>query len=57
MNLEKYTSLHHPHIKMYIKKLIKCFSNYIPVNRIRNIINEKDVDLLIDELVNDKDCE
>ena len=26
------------------QKLIKCYSNYIPINIIPNILNEKDID-------------
>ena len=37
------------------QKLIKCFSNYIPIHIIPNILNEEDIDILIDELVNNKD--
>ena len=37
------------------QKLIKCFSNYIPIHIISNILNEEDIDILIDELVNNKD--
>ena len=37
------------------QKLIKCFSNYIPIHIIPNILNEKDIDIVIDELVNNKD--
>ena len=33
------------------QKLIKCFSNHIPIHIIQNILNEED----IDELVNNKD--
>ena len=39
------------------QKLIKCFSNYIPIHIIPNILNEKDIDVVIDELVNIKDFE
>ena len=35
--------------------LIKCFNNYIPIHIIPNILNEEDIDILIDELVNNKD--
>ena len=36
------------------QKLIKCFSNYIPIHIISNILKEEDIDILIDELVNNK---
>ena len=39
------------------QKLIKCFSNYIPINIIPNISNEEDIDLVIDEVTNNKDFE
>ena len=37
------------------QKLIKCFSNYIPINIIPNILNELDIDIVIDEIINNKD--
>ena len=39
------------------QKSIKCFGNYLPSNLIPNIPNEKDIHLVIDEIVNDKDFE
>ena len=39
------------------QKLIKCFSNYIPIHIIPNILHEEDIDVGIDELVNNKDFE
>ena len=39
------------------QKLIKCFSNYIPIHIIPNILNEADIDIVIDEIVNNKDFE
>ena len=39
------------------QKLIKCFSNYIPIHIIPNILNEGDIDVVIKELVNNKDFE
>ena len=44
------------HQELY-QKLFKCFSNYIPINIIPNILNEKDLDLLIEEIINNKDFE
>ena len=38
------------------QKLIKCFSNYIPIHIIPNILNE-DLDIVIDEINNNKDFE
>ena len=37
------------------QKLIKCFSNYIPIPIIPNISNEEEVDIVIEEIVNKKD--
>ena len=48
-NLKKYTSTHHLYIKIYIRKLIKCFSNDIPINFISDFV------LVIDEKGYDKD--
>ena len=39
------------------QKLNKCFSNYMPVHIIPNILNENDFDKVIDDIVNDKDFE
>ena len=39
------------------QRLIKCFSNYISINIITNILNEEDIDIVIDEIVNNKDFE
>ena len=39
------------------QRLIKCFSNYIPIRIISNILNEEDIDILIEEIVNNKDFE
>ena len=37
------------------QKIIKCFSNYIPIHKIPNILNEEDIDVVIEELINNKD--
>ena len=37
------------------QKLIKCFSNKIPIHIITNILNEEDLDIIIEEMVNNKD--
>ena len=37
------------------QNLIYCLINYIPVHIIRNILNEEDIDLVINEIVNKKD--
>ena len=39
------------------QKLIKGFSNHIPIHIIPNILNEEVIDLVIDEVVNKKDSE
>ena len=39
------------------QKLIKCFSNYIPVHIIPNILIEADIDVVIEEIVNNQDFE
>ena len=39
------------------QKLVKCFSNYIPINIIPSILNEEDIDVVIEEIVNSKDFE
>ena len=37
------------------QRIIKCFSNYIPIHIILNILNEEDLDIVIEEVVNNKD--
>ena len=39
------------------KKLTKCFSNYIPIHIIPNILKEEDIDIVIDEIVSNKDSQ
>ena len=39
------------------QKLIKCFSKYIPFHIIPNILNEEDFEVVIEEIVNNKDFE
>ena len=39
------------------QKLIKCFSKYIPIQKLPNILNEEDIDLVIEETVNNKHFE
>ena len=39
------------------QKLIKCFSNQTPIHIIRNILNEEDIDIVIEEIVTNKDFE
>ena len=44
-------------MKIFIKKLIKCSSNYIPIHIIPNILNGEDIDIVIYEIINNKDNE
>ena len=37
------------------QKIIKCFTNYIPIHIIPNNLNEEDIDVVIEEIVNNKD--
>ena len=37
------------------QKLFKCFSNYIPIHIIPNILNEEDINIVIEEVINKKD--
>ena len=37
------------------QKLFNCFSNYIPIHIIPNTLNEEDIDIVIEEIVNNKD--
>ena len=39
------------------QRLSKCFSNYIPIHIIQNILNEEDIDIVIEEIVKNKDFE
>ena len=39
------------------QKLIKSFSNYIPIHIIQNIINQEDIDVVKNEVCNEKDFE
>ena len=39
------------------QKLIKCFTTYIPLHIITNILNEEGIDIVIQEIVNNKDFE
>ena len=39
------------------QRLIKCFTNYIPINIIPNILNEEDIDIVIEEIINNEDFE
>ena len=48
------TTLKSIHQDLY-QKLTNCFSNYIPINMIKNILIEEDLDLVIDEVINHED--
>ena len=37
------------------QKLIECFTNFLPIHIIPNILNEDDIDVVIEEIVNNKD--
>ena len=39
------------------QSLFKCFSNYIPFNILPNILNEEDIDIVIEEILKNKDFE
>ena len=39
------------------QKLFKCFTTYIPIHIIPNILNEEDIDIVIEEVNNNKDFE
>ena len=39
----------------FYQKLIKCFINHIPIHIIPNILNGEDLDIVIEEIVNNKD--
>ena len=51
-----YIYSHSPHQDLY-QKIIKCFINYIPTHIISNILKEEDIDVVIEEIVNNKDFE
>ena len=39
------------------QKILKCFSKYIPIHIIPNFLNKEDIDIVIEEIVNNKDFE
>ena len=41
----------------FYQKIFKCFTNYIPINIIPNNLNEKVFDVVIDEIVHNKNFE
>ena len=44
------------HEELY-QKLIKCFSNFLPIHIIPNILNEEDIDIVNGEIFKNKDFE
>ena len=64
-NLIFYTIIEYDKIYIYspslhqdlYQKLIKCFSKYIPIHIISNNLNEADIDIVIEEIVYNKDFE
>ena len=42
------------HQELY-QKLIKCLTSYIPLHLIPNVLNEEDIDVVIEQIVNNKD--
>ena len=43
--------------RVFYQKLFKYFSNYIPIHILPTILNEGDFDIVIDEIVDNKDFE
>ena len=39
------------------QKMVECFSNYIPIHIIPSNLKEEDIDLVIDEVADNKDFE
>ena len=39
------------------QKIIKCFSNFMRTHMIPNILNDKNIDVVIEEIVSNKDFE
>ena len=39
------------------RKLNESFTNFTPINLIQNVLNEENLHYLLEELVNDKNCE
>ena len=37
------------------QSLTECFSKHIPIHKIPNILNEENIDVVIDEIFNNKD--
>ena len=41
----------------FYQDLVKCFSNYIPYHLLPNILNEEDIDVILEEILKNKDFE
>ena len=41
----------------FFQKIIECFNKYITIHIIPNFLNETDIDLVIEEVINNKDLE
>ena len=57
-NINEYSKLYiySPSLQQgFYQKLTKCFTNYIPIHIIPNILNEKDIDIVIEKIVKSKD--
>ena len=57
-NINEYDKIYiySPSLHQYFyQKIIKCFTNYIPIHTIPNILNEENIDEVIGEIVNNKD--
>ena len=39
------------------QKLNKCYTNYITIHKVLKVLKEKDIDIVIDEIVNNKDIQ
>ena len=39
----------------FFKEIFKCITDYIPIHIIPNILNEEDIDIVIEEIFNNKD--
>ena len=60
ININEYDEIYiySPSLHQFLyQKLIKCFSNDIPIHIIPNILNEEDFVIVIEEIVNNKDFE
>ena len=49
--------IYSPSHQILYQNLINCFSNYVPIHKTTNILIEEDIDIVIEEIVNNKDFE